>query len=97
MDVGAVGDINILDGQGIKNLGGGSPADSVGQVVIADEEEDGDAIGGEAVNALGELSLLGLGGLTALIGITAEEDKVNLVFQGIIDHLVQSFYEIGEA
>jgi hypothetical protein len=59
--------------------------------VVADEEEDGDAIGGEAVNALGELSLLGLGGLTALIGITAEEDKVNLVFQGIVYNLVQSF------
>ena len=91
MDVGAVGYINILDGQSIKNLGGGSPADSIRQVVVADEEEDGDAIGGEAVNALGELSLLGLGGLTALIGIAAEEDKVDFVFQGIIDHLVQSF------
>ena len=97
VDVGAVGDINILDGQGIKNLGGGSSADSIRQVVVADEEEDGDTVGGETIDAFGELSLLGLGGLTALISVTAEKDKVNLVLQGIIDYLVQSEEKIGEA
>ncbi|MBA7566872.1 hypothetical protein ES708_08571 [subsurface metagenome] len=38
--MGAIGDINILDGQRIKNFNGGCPADSVGQVVVAGEEKN---------------------------------------------------------
>ena len=49
VDIRTVRDINIFDGQGIKDFSGGSPADSVGQVVVANEEEDGDAVGSQAV------------------------------------------------
>jgi len=59
--------------------------------VIADEEEDGDAIGGKAINTSGKLPLLGLVWLTTLVSVTAEEDKVYPVFQGIVYNLVKGF------
>ena len=97
VDLGAVGDINIFHRQGIEDFGGGSPADGVGQVVVTDEEEDGDTAGRQAVYAPGKLPLLGLARLTALIGIATEEDKVYLVFQGIVYHLVKGRQKIKEA
>ena len=76
VDVGAVGDVNIFNGQGIEDFGAGSPANGVGQVVVTDEQEDGDTTGGQLVYAFGKFPLLGLAGLTTLIGVTAEENKV---------------------
>jgi len=90
VNIGAVRDINIFDGQSIKNLGGGRPTYSVRQVVVANEEEDRDAISGQEVNSFGKFPLLGLGRLTALVGIAAEEDKVYLIFQGIVYNLVKN-------
>ena len=93
----AVGDVNIFNGQGIKDFGAGSSADSVGQIVVTDEEEDGDTTGGQAINAFGKLPLLSLARLAALIGITAEENQVYPVFQGIIYHLVEGGDKVKEA
>jgi len=65
--------------------------------MVADQKKDGNIVSGQAVNALGELALLGLGRLTGLIGITAEEDEVNAVVYSIVYYLVQSFKEIFQA
>ena len=80
VDIGAVGNINIFNGQGIKDFGAGCSADSVGQVVVTDQQEDGDTTGGQAINASGELPLLSLARLTTLVGVTAEENQVYPVF-----------------
>jgi hypothetical protein len=65
--------------------------------VVADEEEDGDTAGGQPVNALGKFPLMSLARLTTLIGITAEEDKVYPVLQGIVYHLVKGRQEVKKA
>jgi len=57
--------------------------------VVADKEEDRDAVGGQAINASGKFPLLGLARLTTLVGIAAEEDKVYLIFQGVVYNLVK--------
>ncbi len=89
VDFGAVRDVNIFNRQRIEDFSGSSPAYSVGQVVITDEEEDRDTAGGQPVYALGKLPLLGLARLTTLVGITAEEDKVYLISQSIVYNLVK--------
>ena len=91
VNIRAVGNVNLFDGQGVKNLGSGSPTDSVGEVVIADKEEDGKTISRQAVDAFGEFPLLSLARLTTLIGIASEKDKVYFVFQGIVYDLVKDF------
>ena len=90
MDARAVGDINVFNRQGIEDFGGSGSANSVGQVVVADEEEDGDTTYGQQVYAFGKFPLLGLTGLTTLISVTTEENKVYLIFQCIVYHLVKS-------
>ncbi len=89
VNFGAVGDVNIFNGEGIKDFGAGSPTYGVGQVVVTDEEKDGDTTGGQAINAFGKFPLLGLAGLAALIGVTAEENKVYLILPSIIYNLVK--------
>jgi len=69
----------------------------VGQVVVAGHEEDGDAGPGEAGQALGELPLVRLGGLAALVGVAGEEDQVGLVGDGVGDELVEGAEEVDEA
>ena len=59
------------------------------KVMVADEEEDGGTIARQPVKAPGKLPLLSLARLTALIGITTEEDKVCLIFQSIVYNLVK--------
>ncbi len=81
----------------MEDLGGGGPAHGVGHIMVADEEKDGDAGARKAVDAPGELPLLGLGRLAGLIGVPAEKDEVDMVFQGEVDELVEGGQEIGQA
>ncbi len=74
-----------------------SLADSIRQVVVANKEEDGNTTGGQPVNALGKLPLMSLARLTTLIGITAEEDEVYSVLQGIVHNLVKGRQEVEKA
>ena len=97
VNVRTVRDINVFHGQGIKDFSSGSSADSVGQVVIADEEENRDTAGGQAFNPSGEFPLLGLARVTALIGITTKENQVYPVFQGVICDLVEGREKVEEA
>jgi len=55
--------------------------------VVADEEKDGYASRGQAIYAFGKLPLMSLAGLAALVGITAEKDKVYLILQGVVYNL----------
>ncbi len=97
VNIRAVRDINIFHRQGIKDFSGGRPPYGVRQVVVTDEKEYRDATGGQTIKALGKLSLLGLARLTALVGITAEEDEVYPVLQGVVNHLVKNGEEIKQA
>ena len=71
-----VANIEAGDFQGVEDFYCGGAAHGVGQVVVADEEEDGDAGGGKGGEAAGELPLLGLVGVAAFVGVTGEEDEV---------------------
>ena len=89
VNIGSAGNINVFDGESIKDFGGGSSTDSVGEIVVAYKEEDGDPAGGQAINTFGKFALLGLGRLTTFVGVTTEDDKVYLIFQGVIYNLVK--------
>ena len=65
--------------------------------MVAGEEENGYSGGGKTANAPGKLALLGLGRLAGLIGITAEKNKVDLVFKSVVDKLIKDGKEIAEA
>jgi hypothetical protein len=65
--------------------------------VIADEEKYGHAAGGQASDTPGELALLGLAWLAALVGVPAEEDKVYAIFQDIVHDLIQGGQEVFKA
>ncbi len=67
------------------------------QVVVANEEKDGNIIRGQTVNAPGKFPLLGLAGLTTFIGITTEENEVYAVFQSIVYKSVKSRQEVKKA
>ncbi len=97
VDFGAIGDINIFDRQGIKDFDSGSSTYGIRQVMVANEEEDGDTAGGQAIDASGKFPLLSLARLTTLIGITTEENEVYLIFQGVVYDLVKGKQEIKKA
>ena len=94
IDIGAVGNVDVLHRKRVENLGAGGAADGVGQVVVADEEEDGDIAGREAIDAAGKFSLLGLGGLAGLVGVPAEDYQVHPVLYGEINYLIKGGEEI---
>ena len=71
-------------------------AEDVGRVVVADQQEGGDSLGREPGNALGELALVGLGRVAALVGITAEQHEVDAVVDGEVDGLVEGVEEVHE-
>ena len=58
---------------------------TAGKVVVAGDEEDGDALRGEPGDALGELALVGLGGVAVLVGVAGKEDGVDAVVDGVPD------------
>ena len=58
---GAGGDGYVANSKGVKDVQRSCPALRVGHVMVAGEEEDGDAGEGEAAYAAGEFSLVGLG------------------------------------
>jgi hypothetical protein len=64
--------------------------------VIAYKEKDRNVTGRQAPDAPGKFPLLCLARLTALISITAKENKVYLILPGIIYNLVKSRQEIKQ-
>ena len=81
--------MDVLDGQRIKDLRAGGPADGIGQVVVADEQENGHAAAGNPVYPFGEFSLLGLAGFAAFIGVAGKKHEVNVIVEGIVDQPVE--------
>ena len=65
--------------------------------MVTEEEEDGHVCLGETGDTLGELSLVGLGGVAAFVGVAGEEDEVDVVIEGEVDDLVEGGEEVGEA
>ena len=84
-------------GQRGEDLKGGGAAPRVGEVMVAHQQEDGDALGCERGDAASELPLVGLGGIAALVGIAAEEDEVDLLPDGEVDKLVEGCEEVEQS
>ena len=80
----AVADADLWDAEGGEDLDGAGPAAGVGDVVVADQEEDGNAVLGKVGHAAGELALVGLGRVAALVGVSGEEDEVNVLTDGVV-------------
>ena len=97
MDIGVTGHVDVMDFEGIENLGGGRPAGGIGHVVIADKQEHGNARGGQTLDTPGELALLGLRGFTALVGITAEQYQIGFIINSVVHELVEGGQEIVKA
>ena len=69
----------------------------VGHVVVADEQEHGDAGLRETSDAPGELALVGLRGVAALVGVAGEQGEVDAAVDGVVDELVECVEEVTEA
>jgi hypothetical protein len=65
--------------------------------VVAHQEEGRYPSLYQALNAFGELSLVGRGGVSAFIGIPGEEDEMDIIAQGVIDDGVKGSQEIAQA
>ena len=65
--------------------------------MVACEQEQLRAVLAQPADTLGELTLICLAGVTALVGVAAEEDQIDLVVQGIVYQLVEGGQEIKEA
>ncbi len=92
-----VGDEDALHVQRGEDLQGRGASGDGGQVVVAGEEVDGDAVAGEPGNAAGELALVGLGGVAGLVGVAGEEDGVYAFGEGVVHQLVVGGEEVQEA
>ncbi len=52
---------------------------------------------GQTLYALGELTLLGLLGITIFEGVASKDRQVGLVFDGVIDYFIKPIEEIAHA
>ena len=93
----AIAHVDVGYLQGGKDLHRGSPIDGVGQVVVAHQKKGGDARRRQPGQTLGELPLLGLGWIAALIGIPGQQDQVHVLGQGVLHHLVQGGEKVQQA
>ena len=71
-NIGLVCDMDIFDCQRIEDFRAGSPADGIRQVMVPDEQKDGNVAAGNSVYPFGEFSLLGLARFTAFVGVTGK-------------------------
>ena len=92
-----VADVDVVDVQGGEDVQSGGAAYGVGQVVVAHQEEDGYSRAGEPDDALGELPLMGLGGVSALVGVATEEHQVDVGVDGVGYELVVGLEEVGQS
>ena len=65
--------------------------------MVAHEQEHGDAAAGEPHDAPGELPLLRLGGVPALVRVAGEQHQVDVIAQRVVHQLVQSGQEVLQA
>ena len=67
-----------------------------GRVVVADQQEGGDSLVREPDYAPGELPLVGLRRVAALVGVAAEQHEVDAVVYSEVDGLVEGVEEVHE-
>ena len=92
----ACADRDVRDFERPEYLQRGRLAHDVGRVVVADQQEGCDSLCREPGNAPGELALVGLGGIAALVGVAAEQHEVDAVVDGEVDGLVEGVEEVHE-
>ena len=88
--LGLIGNGYVLNRQGFEYLHCSGTPCCVGQVVIACDKKNGDVAGTEPLDTSGELALVGLAGVTALVGVAAEEGQVHVIVQRVVHELIES-------
>ena len=89
--------VDVADVQRAKNLQGACPACDEGHVVIADQQEYRHARRRQSRHSLGELSLVRLRGVAALVCVAAEQGQVGLAVDCVVDDLVEGGEEVDKA
>ncbi len=80
--------------QGGEDLHRGRAAPGVGHAVVANQEEHRQPVGDQAMDAPGELALIGGVGMAGFVGIASEDHEVNAGVQGVVNHAVEAAQEI---
>ena len=94
--LGLVADDDVGHIERAEDVDGGGLLCRAGQVVVADEQQGGHAVG-QAFDAPGELALLGGFGVARLEGVAGEDDQVGVVRERVVDNLIQPIEEIAHA
>jgi hypothetical protein len=89
MQTRTIGDRDPFDGQGLEDLDRVRAPSSRRNVVVAGQDDDRQAGAADAVDALGELALVGRVWDAAFVNIAGDQDDVHALGQAIIDRLVQ--------
>ena len=97
LEPGGVADGDVGNLERAKDLEGVGAGLGVGEVVVADEEEGGDAGLAEAADAPGEFALVRLGGLARLVGVAREDDGVDAFLEGVVDEVVEGIEKVLHA
>jgi len=80
----------------VEDIKGRGPAAGMGNVVVADEKKNWDAGLPQADDAAGKLPLEGRGGVPVLVGVPGEKNQVDLLRNGVIDHMVEGLKEVAD-
>ena len=93
----AFGSGDVGHGKRVEDVERAGACGDVGHVVVADEQEHGDARLREAGDAPRELALVCLRGVAALVGVAGEQGEVDVAVDGVVDKLVEGVEEVTEA
>ena len=92
-----VAHIDLRHAQGGVDFNGVGAAGGCRQVVIAGQQEGGDAGVGKPAQPAGQFPLVGLRRVAALVGVPGQENQIHPVGQGELHQLVQRPQEIAQS